>query len=201
MTGLIQSLYEAILNAVENNDEKSKLQILEKFNKAIKYYARRLNYYCAETDLIIFILALINKLNLKKIKKFEENTVVKYINSCIKYEYIRLSKKSSIINTHEILIDKDVIDYIDNNIQVFLTEDTEFINIMAKDLTGNQRMVFLYLVKGYSITEISKLMGISRQAVDKIKKRIALKFTDEYKRKQSYYLISLIRVYAVGIRS
>lgn len=180
---MTQSLYELILNTIENNDEKSKLLILEKFNKTIKYYARKLNYYCAETDLIIFILTLINKLNLEKVKSFEENTVVKYINGNIKYEYIRLSKKNSCISSHEILIDKGIINYIDNDKdkEEFSMESSEFIKYMSENLIGNQRKVFLYFLNGYSITEISKLMGISRQAVDKIKKRVALKFIDEYK--------------------
>ncbi len=40
MIKMKQPLYELILNTVENNDEKSKLLILEKFNKTIKYYAK-----------------------------------------------------------------------------------------------------------------------------------------------------------------
>lgn len=180
---MIQSLYELILNAVKHNDEKSKLLILEKFKNTIKSYARKLNYYCAETDLIIFMLTLINKLNLEKFKSFEEGTVVKYIHSSIKHEYIRLSKKNSYINSHEILIDTDIIDYIDNNEdkEEVSTENSGLIKYMAKKLIGNQKKVFLYFLNGYSITEISKLMGISRQSVYKIKKRIALKFIDEYK--------------------
>lgn len=176
-----QSLYELILNTVEDNDEKSKLLILEKFNKTIKYYARKLDYYCAETDLIIFILTLIKMLDLKKFKSFEETNAVKYINGSIKYEYIRLSKKSSYIKSHEILIDNDIIDYIDNDKEFPSTESSEFIKYMSENLIGNQRKVFLYLLNGYSITEISKLMKKSRQAIYKIRKRIALKFMDEYK--------------------
>lgn len=185
---MIQSLYELILNTVEKNDEKSKVIILDKFNKTIKYYARKLNYYCAETDLIIFILTLINKLDLKKIKNFKENNAVKYINGSIKYEYIRLSKKNSYINSHEILIDTDIIDYIDNDNDKYelSTESSEFIKYMAENLIGYQRKVFLYFLNGYSVTEISKLTGISRQAVGKIKKRIALKFNDEYKKYNNY---------------
>lgn len=141
--------------------KKSKILILEKFNTTIKYYARKLNYYCAETDLIIFILTLINKLNLEKIKGFEENAAVKYIHSSIKHEYIRLSKKSSYINSHEILIDADIVDYIDNDEEKgkFSIEGSEFIKYMAENLTGNQRKVFLYFLSGYSITENVKING------------------------------------------
>jgi len=95
----MKPLYELILDAVKNNDEESKLLILEKFRNTINYYARKLNYYCAKTDLIIFMLTLINKLNLEKIKSFNEGTAVKYIRISIKHEYIRLSKKIHIL-TH-----------------------------------------------------------------------------------------------------
>lgn len=172
MIKLIQSLYELILYTIKNNDEKSKLLILERFNKTIKYYARKLNYYCAQTDLVIFMLTLINKLNLEKIKSFDENTVVKYINCSIKYEYIRLSKKNSHISSHEILIDKDIFDYINNYKEELSTESSDLIKYITANLIGNQRKVFLYLLSGYSITEVSKLMGMSRQAIYKIKKRI-----------------------------
>lgn len=178
---MIQSLYELILNIVKNNDEKSKLLILEKFNKTIKYYTKQLNYYCAETDLVIFMLTLINKLDLKKIKNFEENTLIKYINGSIKHEYIRLSKKNSYINSHEILLGEDIMDYIDNDKHERSMENPESVKCIAENLTGNQRKIFLYFLKGYSITEISKLMGISRQAIYKAKK-IILKFSAECKK-------------------
>ncbi|WMJ77307.1 MULTISPECIES: hypothetical protein [unclassified Sedimentibacter] len=175
-----QPLYELILNAVKNNEEKSKLLILEKFRNSIDYYARKLNYYCAKTDLIIFMLTLINKLNLEKFKNFEERTAVKYIQISIKHEYIRLSKKNSYINSHEVLINTDIIDYIDKYKEELPSEGSEFINYMAENLVGNQKKVFLYSLNGYSNTEISKLIGISKQAVGKIKKRIALKFVEEH---------------------
>lgn len=179
---MIQPLYELILNAVKNNDEKSKLLILEKFRITINYYARKLNYYCAKTDLIIFMLTLINKLNLEKFKSFEEGTVVKYIQISIKHEYIRLSKKNSYINSHEILMNTDIIDYIDKYKEELSSEGSEFMKYMAGNLVGNQKKVFLYSLNGYSNTEISKLIGISKQAVGKIKKRIALKFVEEHKK-------------------
>lgn len=179
---MIQTLHGLILNAVKNNDEKSKLLILEKFNNTIKHYARKLNYYCAETDLIIFVLTLLNKLNLEKFKRFEEYTAVKYINLSIKHEYIRLSKKNSYIDSHEILINTDINDYIDKYKEELSNESLEFIKHMGENLEGNQKEVFLYFLNGYSNTEISKLMGISRQTVYKIKKRIVLKFIVEYEK-------------------
>ncbi len=81
------------------------------------------------------------------------------------------------------LIDTDSIDYTDNYENDFSKENSEFVKYMAENLTGNKRKVFVYLLSGYSITEISKLIGISRQAVNKIKKKIEMKFADEYKRK------------------
>ena len=180
---MTQSLYEVILNAVKYNDEKSKLLILEKFENTINYYARKLNYYCAKTDLIIFMLTLIKKLNLEKFKNFEEGIAVKYIYNSIKHEYIRLSKKNSYINSHEILTDTDIIDYIDKYKNETSYEGSEIIKYMYENLVGNQKKVYLYSLNGYSNTEISKLMGISKQAVGKIKKRIVLKFMDEYKKK------------------
>lgn len=162
-----QSLFELISNA-QNNDESSKLLVLERFSNTIKCYSRKLNYYCAETDLIIFILVLVQNLNLKKLKSLEEGVIVKYIYISIKREYIRLSKKNSYINSHEIVLDANIIDY-------FL-----FIKYIADNLTGNQKKVFLYFIDGYSNTEIANLIGISKQAVGKIKKKIILKLRKEY---------------------
>lgn len=174
-----QSLFELISNA-QNNDESSKLLVLERFSNTIKCYSRKLNYYCAETDLIIFILVLVQNLNLKKLKSLEEGVIVKYIYISIKREYIRLSKKNSYINSHEIVLDANIIDYFDKKTENLLIDNFLFIKYIADNLTGNQKKVFLYFIDGYSNTEIANLIGISKQAVGKIKKKIILKLRKEY---------------------
>ena len=66
------------------------VNFLNYFNNSIKFYSKKLNYYCAETDLIIFLILLVRKINLKRFNSQEQ--LEYYIKISIKREYIRLSK-------------------------------------------------------------------------------------------------------------
>lgn len=132
--------------------------------------------------MIIFILELVQNLNLKRFNSVEDRAIFKYFHISIKREYIRLSKKNSYINAHEILLDVSVIDYFNKKTENLPVENMQFIKYMADNLTGNQKKVFLYFIDGYTNTEIAKLIGISKQAVGKIKKGIILKLKKEYEK-------------------
>ena len=47
---------------------------------------------------------------------------------------------------------------------------------IKNELTGNKRKIFLLLKEGYTQCEISKIVGVSKQRVSKIKQEIAEKY-------------------------
>lgn len=174
------SLFKLFISA-QNNDETSKLFILEQLKNTIKYYTKKLNYDCAESDLKIFLLTLMKTINLYKLKNVEEKDFIRYIYISLKHEYIRLSKKNSYINSHEVVSDIDIIDYIDNKKSELPSLNIEFIKNIVKSLSKKQQRVYMHnFIYGYSDTETAKILGISKQAIGRMRKRIVTKIREEY---------------------
>ena len=179
---LLEHTLFKIFTSAQNNDEKSKLLLLENFRNTVRYYSKKLNYECAETDLNIFLLTLMKNLNLSKLKKLEEKAFTKYVYTSIKHEYIRLSKKNSYINSHEVLSDINIIDYIDSKKMELPTENMELIKNIVNTLSKKQKRVYIYFfIYGYSDTKTAKIIGISKQAVGRMRKRIVAKIKNLYK--------------------
>ncbi|WP_313345569.1 sigma factor-like helix-turn-helix DNA-binding protein [Sedimentibacter sp.] len=118
-------------------------------------------------------------LNLSKLKKLEEKAFEKYIYLSIKHEYIRLSKKNFYINSHEVLSDIDIIDYIDQKQLESPTKNIEIINTL-NCLSKKQKRVFTCIfIYGYSDTETAQIIGVSKQAIGRMRKRIAARIKEE----------------------
>lgn len=56
------SLYNLILQSSEG-DDKATIEILKKFHPLLNKYTKKLNYECANTDLVIALLEIINSLS------------------------------------------------------------------------------------------------------------------------------------------
>lgn len=56
------------------------------------------------------------------------------------------------------------------------TISTLLLDDIENELVGNKRKVFIMLRNGYTQCEISKIIGISKQRVSKIKQKIAEKY-------------------------
>ncbi|MPW25794.1 hypothetical protein GC105_08325 [Alkalibaculum sp. M08DMB] len=146
-------------------DNNTFLEIVDLFKNSIKFYSRKLNYDCAETDLIIFLLELLRKIDLSTFKANE--SLDYYIKKSIKHEYIRLSKKK----ITELIIENDFIEVIQDD-----QYNDPFSLIYFTDMIGNlsQReskiLDYKYNQK-FTDTEIASLLGLSRQTVYKYRKK------------------------------
>lgn len=56
------------------------------------------------------------------------------------------------------------------------TISTILLNNIEDELVGNKKKVFILLKEGYTQCEISKIIGISKQRISKIKQEIAEKY-------------------------
>lgn len=83
---MINNLYEAFKKA-QNKSEEHVIELYNKFLPLIKGYGRKLNYEEAESDLIIFLLEYIKKINLNKFKNRSDGEIVNYIETNIQKEY------------------------------------------------------------------------------------------------------------------
>lgn len=83
-----------LLNEAQNRNEESLNTILVKFKPAINKFSRELGYECAKTDLNIFLIELIQKLDLNKFNSKEEGKIVNYIYNSLKNKKNNLFKKN-----------------------------------------------------------------------------------------------------------
>jgi len=163
------SLYELLRKCKTRNPECI-LEIINKFNPLIKKYSYLLNYDDAEQDLIVALIEIVYKLPLNKIPtKCPDKYIVSYIHYALKNKYIYLSKKQSIL-----LKQSDELDL--NICESSITSQDLYNYVFVKDLlnqvTELQRTILiLKFIKNYSETEISNILDISRQSVNKAKNR------------------------------
>ena len=170
-----------ILGLIQVKDDDAQLLFLKRFDRSIKAFAYKLNYDGASTDLIIFVLELCQKIDLRCFENLNEGAVVKYIYNSLRHEYIRLSKFNSRYKINEQLYGIDPSELINCH---KTTDESIYLDKHVEDLidilTQKERQVIINTyAMGYSNVEIAKILGISKQAVWKTKKRALGKLSRE----------------------
>ena len=156
-----QDLKTHLLNANSTHDKDSLEFILNKFYPLIKKCAGQLSYVEAMTDLNIFLIEFIYKLDPKKIAPYSEGELVNYIAAAIKNKKIDLYRKSR-LKVDEV--------YVENMPDSSAFENEVCFYGILLELPERQRYVFCErYIKGYSDAEIAKKLNLSRQAVHKLR--------------------------------
>jgi len=149
----------------------SLMEFIERFTPLLKKYSKDLNYDGAYSDLEIALIETIHSLPLERLEGhtyMKEEQIVAYINKSIKSKYIKLSKQNRLIANKETELNLEItgVDYMED------VENKVFINYLLDKLTKLQRIIiekkFIY---GYTEVEIADQLHISKQAVNKTKKR------------------------------
>jgi len=154
---LLNGLKEDI-EAFNKGNKEVFLDILNRFTSYIKLCSYKLSYYCAETDLIIYLFKLMPKIDLSNFES--DKYIIGYIKKCIRNMSITLYKKNE--NYSFVTYDNDILD----NSIAYIQEFPADIEGMISNLTDTQRKIIIYRYKYcFSDTEISELLNISRQAV------------------------------------
>ena len=175
-------IYNLLVRA-QRGDKESCYVILEKFERLTKKYSRKLAYEDAEQDVICYFIELIYTFPLEKFREDDEGKIVVYITKCIYHEYIRLVK--------QIVLQKSEVNYSslseeqlhvlesrnsgkDCYEQIFLSELHQ--NMEEKEWDIIQKIY----IEGKAVSQIAKEKGISRQAVNQMKKRALQKIRNYY---------------------
>lgn len=151
----------------------STVKLIEKFMPLLKKYAFRLHYEDAFEDLQLDFLASIQSIDLSKLRRQEDDVLVKYIQNAIYHAYTKRLK--SYLYTQKRVIpfcsmsdtQKQSIEYANASCDFYfeLTFD-DFKNI----LTPKEFMVVIkYFLYGQSIISIAAFCNISRQAANQAK--------------------------------
>lgn len=150
------------------------IMIIRKFNPLLKKYAYKLYYEDAYYDLLTDFIELIHNVQLESMHDKSDGSFISYIHKSIYDSYIKRSvnlKKLNNIVLYSDLSDNQLF-YIET---VSATSDIYFeheLPVLQKVMTKSELEVInmLYL-RGYTVTETACDLGVTRQAVNQMKKR------------------------------
>lgn len=163
----MNKLLYTILDEAKNGNENSLNELITKFEPAINKFSRELGYDCAKTDLKIFIIKMVRVIDLSKFESKQEGKIVNYIYNAIKNEKINLFRKHLKNKIEGLPIKLDQIPSYDYDIDKNL-----LISEYWKLLTKYQKTILKKkYFEVYSDAEISKDLGVSRQAINRCKNR------------------------------
>lgn len=148
-------------------DSEKFIDIINYFNSKLNHCSYKLKYPEAYTDLLIYLYELLKKIDLDKFKTDVEAS--KYIHICLNNKCTELYKsiyKKPDYNT----LSLDSVDFnIDDDINYF--SDTTFYDLITKLPEKQQIVLYLRFYLQYSDTEIADILKVSRQSVNKCKKK------------------------------
>lgn len=163
------TLFDLFLNAY-NGNSFAQLQIVQRFQPLLKKYAALLKYEDAYSDLQLYLLELLHSGKLTKLQRKDDGTLVKYIESSIRHQYISLNSRKNAVDNSVIAS----VDEIDFN-QMSLSSNDEYPELLISDLHSELTLLSQFVFKGMSIADIAEKSGVSRQAINRKKLSILKK--------------------------
>ena len=167
---ILELLYKAKLD-----DKDSQVILYKKFSKSIIKLSKIANYEEAETDLVIFFLEFIKKIDLDKFRYQDKGELIIYIYKSLKNHSLNLKKKNIRKNIEITCIEIESICY-----DFYKNLELENIYLLIKKLTPIQKEIIIGLyVYEYSVAELSTIFKISRQAINQSKNKALKLLKDE----------------------
>ena len=164
-----------IIAVKKYNKDESILDILAIFDNIINKYSRKLNGEDTKQDLYVFLIKLIKNIDELSIVNYEDKQVLFYFSKALKNEYIRLSKKNDRRKNNEDYNCEDRVwgyNFIESNIEVL--DSIKNLNTYEKNI------IKMVVLNGYSVSEVAKKTGKSRQAISQVKNRAISKLKNIY---------------------
>ena len=149
--------------------ESAELEMLQRFERLLKKYARLLGYEDAYSDLVVFFLELLLSDSIKKLEGKPDAVIVNYIDRAVKNEYIKLSKLAKRKYVPYSELDDQERFAVGTHHTYYQPEPLSW-TIDSKSLTDWEKEVLTMLfVREMSVQEIAALTGKSRQAINQAK--------------------------------
>lgn len=161
--------------------------ICSRFAPLIKKYAHMLRYEDAYNDLQLCLIECIYKVPLNNGKfNLSDAYILSYIKKSVYFGYIALSQKSEKYKYKNVFYDnyEYKVDKISYKEDMCLMEDALFLTDIKRILNVKEYELFrLKFIEQYTDSEIAKIFGISRQAVNKRINKMKKKLWEYYKNK------------------
>lgn len=170
--------YFNVLKTIQKGEDKKVLCFIKQFYPLIKKYAVLLNYEDAYFDLELYFIKIIYTLNLEVMKNTSDSSILKYINTSVYHEYIRLSKRYNKTKAHEYTVSNETIS---SDIVIPIEDDFSnlFFNDIKKHLSDREyKVIYMFFYESFSINEIAEeldettynIYKIKAKALDKLRK-------------------------------
>lgn len=165
---MLDNLYDLIKDA-QNKNTDATLKVINKFSPLIKKYSRKLNYDGADSDLIICLIEIINKIPIIKNKNMaNEGVLVSYISNSLYHKYIYLSKKYTQRLKMETTLNEEIL-----NEQLLIDIESEILlNTLLDNLPVLQRKILKEcFFNNKTCSELAEELNVSRQSINQAKNR------------------------------
>lgn len=160
-------LYD-LLERAKNNDEDATYEIIKDFDATLKKLSKSMYYEEAETDLIIELLELIKNIDIRKFRDSSHKQIAKYIHMHLQKRTLNLLRNRKKELGDFVEIDYDIL----ADASTADIESTALTSILIESLAkGQQDIIVMKFIHGLSDKDIAKILGISRQAVNRTKNR------------------------------
>lgn len=157
-----------LFQKAQKGDKDALLMLIEQFMPLINKYKRKLDCDGSETDLLIRFIEIAK--SEKTVSITTEKQLIKYVETCIKNEYIRLSKNQNKVQKSELLIlDNDMPDNRDVYDKIGIKTT---VRKALNQLTSLQREIIIRsVINNEKEKDIASDLNISQQAVSKAKNK------------------------------
>lgn len=163
---MCNSLLKPLIQKFKKQDMAVFPLVYDEFKNLIAFYAKKLCYEDAAADLNLFFIELLYAIDLSNFKADESIGIRRYIAVCLRNEYIVLSVKAEKLKSFSFPLFETFNSYSDDY------DDKILLSQAFKALSEKQKAILIdRYYYGYSIAEISKKMGVTRQTINDTKIR------------------------------
>ncbi len=172
------NMLRTLIDKAQENDNEALMELINRFQPAIRKYALKLNYEDAYEDLVLWFIELVKA---QKLADLREEVIVSYINVCIKNYYNKKIEK--IIERKKEYLWSDMTEETSYYAEKLLAKEDEkdlFMELRLKEVLndGELQIIYWIYIEGYSTAEIARLMKKTRQAVNQMKQRAIKKIKE-----------------------
>lgn len=168
-------LLDKLIEIAKGGNQDAMLQIIEKFQPILRKYTHMSNYSeDVYSELVLNLIELVHKIDLKKFGFINDYVLISYINTALYHSYIRITKRRSLNMRNEQLVDDissleqiSLIPSVPNFASDIVLKDFLVTVLSPREYFCVDSIVF----RGETASSVASKLGISRQAVNQSKKR------------------------------
>lgn len=166
------------IRLAQHRDEDAMLRLITKFSPLLKKYGRKLAYEDAVEDLTLDFIELINAWNFDNFHQSSDGAVVKYIANSLYHCYLK-RLKSQYENKTKCVSFEDLTPSQLNAIEseTAVCDERALTTIIPDDiLTPRELFIVIEIYeKETPVSSLARMLGVSRQNVNQIKRNAILK--------------------------